>query len=714
MGQFGRGYEYQNFWGYLSPGFGWAIAVQDTTGNVGIGTTAPSSPWAKVLQIYNPSNVDISLKTSSAEWHIMTDGYGYLGFAERNGGAYTRWLSIMQGGDVGIGTISPWYPLDVHRYGADASIGVTGNGAYVFLRSDLNYYSHIEGQNSSGTQIWYAGIVGSNVFQLMNASNNDLILGTNNIDRLHITNAGNVGIGITDPVTAWSNVLQIYNSSSTSMSVKTSSAEWHIMTDGYGYLGFAEYSSGLYNRRMVIAAGGNVGIGTTTPISKLSFGTIYTSTSSPNIIRIYDDGVSGMSNSFGFGLNGMYGNSGELSYWAGSGGYHNFYTATSTLTMSMNNGYVGIGTGNFQEILTVKGNIEFFGGDVGLSYGYYGKLVSSFASDTGYLQFHGGAGSGKVIGASTYGTDTQIFANATERIRILDNGNVGIGTTSPNYRLQVQTGTHSIALGGSGIYSTLSAVNNANTLYTYLFIDAIDLCLNSQGGGKVGIGTSSPDTAMLTLFGSQTSVLEALKLRNSDNTNGSGVAIGFTAFSGGYTDTAQIANVIEYGVGYDLYFKTLGSGLTTKMVIKGNGNVGIGTISPHASFEVYSGTSAEIVINRAGAWFGSPAGLKLSTNTGVTDYWTVGMLPNGTNDFYINKNSTNILTISEIYGYVGIGTNSPTAVLDVNSDVFRLRTSKTPASSTDTGNIGDICWDKYYIYVCKGSNSWVRATLSVF
>jgi hypothetical protein len=50
--------------------------------------------------------------------------------------------------------------------------------------------------------------------------------------------------------------------------------------------------------------------------------------------------------------------------------------------------------------------------------------------------------------------------------------------------------------------------------------------------------------------------------------------------------------------------------------------------------------------------------------------------------------------------------------LDVNSNLFRLRTAKTPASAGDAGSQGDICWDANYIYVCVATNTWKRAALS--
>ena len=61
---------------------------------------------------------------------------------------------------------------------------------------------------------------------------------------------------------------------------------------------------------------------------------------------------------------------------------------------------------------------------------------------------------------------------------------------------------------------------------------------------------------------------------------------------------------------------------------------------------------------------------------------------------------------------VGIGTSSPTTLLDVNADTVRVRTARTPASATATGATGEICWDANYIYVCTATNTWRRTAIS--
>ena len=74
----------------------------------------------------------------------------------------------------------------------------------------------------------------------------------------------------------------------------------------------------------------------------------------------------------------------------------------------------------------------------------------------------------------------------------------------------------------------------------------------------------------------------------------------------------------------------------------------------------------------------------------------------------------NILTYSG-RNRVGIaGVIAPTAPLDINGNTIRLRTAKTPASASDTGNQGDIAWDTDYMYVCVATNTWKRTPLSTW
>ena len=63
---------------------------------------------------------------------------------------------------------------------------------------------------------------------------------------------------------------------------------------------------------------------------------------------------------------------------------------------------------------------------------------------------------------------------------------------------------------------------------------------------------------------------------------------------------------------------------------------------------------------------------------------------------------------------LGIGTPTPTGLLDVNDNRVRVRTAKTPANASDTGNAGEICWDASYLYVCTATNTWKRVGIATW
>ena len=94
-------------------------------------------------------------------------------------------------------------------------------------------------------------------------------------------------------------------------------------------------------------------------------------------------------------------------------------------------------------------------------------------------------------------------------------------------------------------------------------------------------------------------------------------------------------------------------------------------------------------------------------------------LPNSARSFQIacstvaDGNKARI-TVSGQNGYVGINTNAPTQMIDINSDSMRIRTAKTPASAGADGDQGQIAWDADYIYICVATNTWKRVAISTW
>jgi hypothetical protein len=50
-------------------------------------------------------------------------------------------------------------------------------------------------------------------------------------------------------------------------------------------------------------------------------------------------------------------------------------------------------------------------------------------------------------------------------------------------------------------------------------------------------------------------------------------------------------------------------------------------------------------------------------------------------------------------------------VIDVNGTSVRIQNAKTPSSSTDSCDVGQMQWDADFVYVCVASNRWRRSAL---
>jgi hypothetical protein len=224
---------------------------------------------------------------------------------------------------------------------------------------------------------------------------------------------------------------------------------------------------------MVIAANGNVGIGTTTPVSLLSVGTGASGLAQTNVALI------GNSNAQALGLVGD----------ATSANVNFYATGTTTRFATLKGGSTGVGSGGFAQIFTsdVTGAVTSRlyiteSGNTGIgTTSPWGLLsVNPNALGSGVPEF--------VIGSST----------ATHFV-VSGAGNVGIGTTSPYARLSV---AGSAVLGGFNGASI--SINNGAASDAYLYFDgAMHFTKNGTGdritvldGGNVGVSSSTPGTIL--------------------------------------------------------------------------------------------------------------------------------------------------------------------------------------------------------------------------
>ena len=184
----------------------------------------------------------------------------------------------------------------------------------------------------------------------------------------------------------------------------------------------------------------------------------------------------------------------------------------------------------------------------------------------------------------TADTDDKIdFKTAgSDRMTILSDGSVGIGTSSPNQSLHVHGGrvqvTRSSDINEFGFIEQ-DASGNAMGIFTNG--GAIRFGANGTGTehmrinstGKVGIGITSFDEGVLHVKSDDTGEVELLTLENSTGTNGK-ATLTFKTTSTDSTKSAQIfAERINASGHTDLAFRTFDGSTTERMRIDSSGNV---------------------------------------------------------------------------------------------------------------------------------------------
>ena len=228
--------------------------------------------------------------------------------------------------------------------------------------------------------------------------------------------------------------------------------------------------------------------------------------------------------------------------------------------------------------------------------------------------------------------------SGTQRLVIDSTGNVGIGTTSPGFKLDV--------VGDTRISDRFYANSNAAIGFTTSPTPPTNGLLVN---GNVGIGTTSPAT----------------KWHVQDSNGGiffSGTDVVFNRFKS--TGTSA-------GVGRDLLFSAQNAGNTPDLYIKSSGNVGIGTASPGAKLEVVGGhfwLNGRIKIYEGAdeCFIADPGSgtFSLGDITGLAD---TAYIEGDASEITINNKGVITLTATS-NNRIGIGTTTPGYPLHVAGD----------------------------------------------
>jgi hypothetical protein len=610
------------------------VRILGNNGNVGIGTAnpgrrlevfvAPGDTSTPVARFYAPSTayasgvVDIGSETSGATYSLLNVRYG--------AGMPNTAFRVNGDGNVGVGTPSPAYPLDVVGIAniqspASPTLNLTAGGGNASLINDVN---------ANGLWFKQAGVV-----------------------KMAINSSGNVGIGTTTPnFTGYSvnervltvhsatgiGVIELSSAQAVANSVTNSdvafansnmtgekrlamirsSIKGAAANNMGGQLDFyTKADGGALASALTIANSGNVGLGTTAPLARLDLGI---QTPGINTAVTYDVARAGNAN-----------------YALSTGA---IYDATSVDQYLMFNGQLTGGT---------KAAPTFTGGTFG---GYYLKTANTGTTpgrfDIGYIN---GSGAGQ----------------AANNVLSLNGASVGIGTTNPGAKLEIappSTTTYALKVTGTvNAYATY-ALGNGTTGQSYGSViqagtNSSDVALDIQnfagtsmmrvrGDGSVGIGTVAP-AAILQIAG-QTAV----------NTPVLSVA-GVASATSGSAYAAKISSQI---------FSTSGTGTLTDAT---GLNVALTTnASAFTTSSIYDLHVADV---------SKGAGSAVTNQYGLyVDSLTAG----SSNNYAIYTAGT---TQSYFGGNVGIGTTSPSYILSLGGDVARTigmnqSTSGTPPSLT--------------------------------
>ncbi|MFZ5559375.1 MAG: beta strand repeat-containing protein, partial [Patescibacteria group bacterium] len=213
-----------------------------------------------------------------------------------------------------------------------------------------------------------------------------------------------------------------------------------------------------------------------------------------------------------------------------------------------------------------------------------------------------------------------LITNGASRIYIKSDGNVGIGTTGPGYKLEVVGTMKAATTTVAGILDVQDA-NGSSKMYV------------DTTSGNVGIGTTGPAYTLDLSFANANGGNPGLHIKNTDTTVSSAYSGVLLEAQNGIVKADWFAVPTSGSVlsGGGLVFRTQTNhpiafqvNNQEKVRIDTNGNVGIGTTGPMSQLHLADGTMLIDVANKMGSSNNAPGKLQVNQRIDIGDVDTVG------------------------------------------------------------------------------------------
>ena len=633
--------------------------VIDSGGIIGIGTSSPNSITALEIQksdatAYTPAaNSDASIwignsNTTNGTFSVINLGTfsstgllrgsseiagihedhtsgsvdGELAFITRNADTMTEVMRLTNDGLVGIGTTTPGITgAGTTLAGRSLHTVSSNNAARLTVEGNTLAVIDLIDSGASANARWFQILADSDALTFR--SHNDSGSTRNTV--VTMTGAGNVGIGTTTPGYKLSisgtggDQIELYGTGG--------AKSWRIGSGNNTTQNFSIIETGSAER-FTIAAGGNVGIGTSSPAEMLEIWGDIKFGATGNVTRELIWERSGAERSK------LYVNSGN--------DFVIQMNAIDRVFVDINTGNVGIGNNTPSEKLNVEGTVaaQVFTAtsSTATSTFYSADLAATTGSANRWGLLFGGGNYGSITadpnssaglritrldtGPLTFGQNSNAAFKSqtfTPQMTLNTSGNLGIATTSPFTKLSVggnayiggnltATGTLSV----SGV-STLTDVSFTNATGTKLAFNATDTTPPDNNAGVWSDSTGNINLGVMTDGKVQFYNGGILDTNFNIDFSAGGLGLG-TAAVNNQRLTVRSGNIAGNAV-FTLFEDSTGA---DRVVFREEGQVGIGTSTPGTLLDVFSTGTSTVRVDSNNASRGSCLVMKDRDGVGYT------------------------------------------------------------------------------------------------